>query len=425
MPQEGTYDAVVVAEEGPAVAASNPAAAVAADEELAVASEQAACAASDAAAAAAATEEHKAQEHLAVAASNAAQACTPEKQNEIAAPQEEPTKMTECAAADAAAAVAEAMIASRATSAQAEAAAAALRHPSPAPLRLREIAAPLCVQTTVAGDSAKVPVMAAVEGPAQSRRPKSVEAWYQKEGGCLEKLLDLARAVRQPRQSVGYSAFLVFAMLRKLRIWVWEGNNRVDIASVFLPSWARENMSASVEADAVCCTAVPCNNGPPTFAPVSAQHPLRTATHYVAVVHTGVIDDSDTTSLDGYYASLGQQVISTVADGDCGIDAMLKIVGERSTPLARKQLREELADFMVGRIQQRWFQEVMAACQEVTWEAVKQFRELEQCVSEGHLVAPSVVAPAVAEAAEDVSSRAASCVRRVAESGCVAHRLEG
>ena len=44
----------------------------------------------------------------------------------------------------------------------------------------------------------------------------------------------------------------------------------------------------------------------------------------------------------------------------------------------------------------------MAACQEVTWEAVKQFRELEQCVSEGHLVAPSVVAPAVAEAAEDV-----------------------
>ena len=145
MPQEGTYDAVVVAEEGPAVAASNPAAAVAADEELAVVSEQAACAASDAAAAAAATEEHKAQEHLAVAASNAAQACTPEKQNEIAAPQEEPTKMTECAAADAAAAVAEAMIASRATSAQAEAAAAALRHPSPAPLRLRETAAPLCV----------------------------------------------------------------------------------------------------------------------------------------------------------------------------------------------------------------------------------------------------------------------------------------
>ena len=103
---------------------------------------------------------------------------------------------------------------------------------------------------------------------------------------------------------------------------MWEGSNRVDIASVFLPSWASEGMSASVEADAACCTAVPSNNGPPTFAPVSAAHPLSTATHYVAVVHTGVIDDSDTTSLDGYYASLGQAAISTVADGDCGVDAM-------------------------------------------------------------------------------------------------------
>ena len=134
---------------------------------------------------------------------------------------------------------------------------------------------------------------------------------------------------------------------------MWEGSNRVDILNVLLPpcaSWASEGMSASVEADVACCTAVPSNNGPPTFALVSAEHPLSLATHYVAVVHIGFLDDSDATSLEGYYASLGQQVIPIVADGDCGIDAMLKIVGELSTPLARKQLREELADFMVARI---------------------------------------------------------------------------
>ena len=251
--------------------------------------------------------------------------------------------------------------------------------------------------------------MAAVEAPAAPLHA-SVKAGFRKDGGCLETLLDLARAVRKPRQSVGYSAFIVFASLRKRRIWVWEGSNRVDIASVFLPSWASEGMSASVEADAACCTAVPSNNGPPTFALVSAAYPLSTATHYVAVVHTGVFDDSDTTSLDGYCASLGQAVISIVADGDCGIVAMLKIVCERSTPLVRKQLREELANFMIARIQQRWFQEVMAACQEVTWEAVKQFHELEQCVSEGQLVAPSVVAPAVAVAAEDIRALAPQAV---------------
>ena len=83
--------------------------------------------------------------------------------------------------------------------------------------------------------------MAAVEAPT-APRPASVEVGFRKDGGCLEKLLDLARAVRKPRQSVGYSAFIVFALLRKMRIWVWEGSNRVDIASVFLPSWATEGM---------------------------------------------------------------------------------------------------------------------------------------------------------------------------------------
>ena len=81
---------------------------------------------------------------------------------------------------------------------------------------------------------------------------------------------------------------------------------------------------------------------------------------------------------------------------------MLKMVGESSAQLTRNKLREEIADFIVARIQQRWFQEVMAACQEVTWEAVQELHELQQCVSEAELVAPLMVAPAVAEAAEDV-----------------------
>ena len=118
VPQEGTYDAVVVAEEGPAVAASNVAAAVAAEEELAVASAQAEpakateCAASDAAAAVAASEELGAQEELAVAASDAAAAVAAEEEIAVAAAQDEPAKAAECVASDAAAAVAVAMVAS-------------------------------------------------------------------------------------------------------------------------------------------------------------------------------------------------------------------------------------------------------------------------------------------------------------------------
>ena len=84
----------------------------------------------------------------------------------------------------------------------------------------------------------------------------------------------------------------------------------------------------------------------------------------------------DASSVDGFYGALGAAVISTVADGDCGPDAMLHMVGAMSTVDARRRLRGQIADFIVERAKQRWFQEVMAACQEITWEDVAELQRL-------------------------------------------------
>ena len=69
-------------------------------------------------------------------------------------------------------------------------------------------------------------------------------------------------------------------------------------------------------------------------------------------------------------------VISTVADGDCGPDAMMHMLGENSTFIARTQLREAIADYILSRAKERWFQEVLAACQELTWDDVDEIHRL-------------------------------------------------
>ena len=92
-------------------------------------------------------------------------------------------------------------------------------------------------------------------------------------------------------------------------------------------------------------------------------------------------------------------MIPTVTDGDCGIDAMLRMLGESSTLLTRTLVRGEIADFILERAKQRWFQEVMAACQEITFEDVADMQRLEEAVASEMPVAPLVSAAAVAGAA--------------------------
>ena len=105
--------------------------------------------------------------------------------------------------------------------------------------------------------------------------------------------------------------------------------------------------------------------------------------------------------MDGFYGGLGRAVISTVGDGDCGPNAMSHMLGENSIVIARTQVREAIADDIISRAKERWFQEMLAACQEITWEDVDGIHRLGEVFVSEASATQSADAPAVAKVSED------------------------
>ena len=48
-------------------------------------------------------------------------------------------------------------------------------------------------------------------------------------------LLALARSIRRPGYYVGYSAFILFALLKRCKPCAWEGREKVHLLQVFAP----------------------------------------------------------------------------------------------------------------------------------------------------------------------------------------------
>ena len=238
--------------------------------------------------------------------------------------------------------------------------------------------------------------------PAAGVAPAVAGVASRRDHNPITKIIQLSREIRAPRKYIGYSAFLVFALLHKTKVYVWEGDNRVDLTKVFLPDWAYAELSDSLNVDAAVCTGEEQGDGSRKWVPISDKHPLCTCRHYVSLCYTGVCYVSeDTSTVDGFYGGLGAVVISTVADGDCGPDAMMHMLGENSTFIARTQLREAIADYILSRAKERWFQEVLAACQELTWDDVDEIHRLGEVFVSEAPAAQSSDAPAVAEGSED------------------------
>ena len=223
--------------------------------------------------------------------------------------------------------------------ASADAAAAGERNvwvPTAGTLRLRDIA-PALGSPDAGRDGARA-------APPAPPEPAPLLPLASAGQDAVSKLLALSRQVRRPRTWVGYSAFVVFGALRGIRVHVWEGRNRVDVTRVFLPAWLYEKLEDNAVADAALCAAVADERGPPQWAPVSEERPAGTCSHYVVLQHSGELGpDGGNTSgfVDGFYAAVGYVVVSTKADGDCGIDALLQMLGCPSNALSRRQLREE------------------------------------------------------------------------------------
>ena len=248
------------------------------------------------------------------------------------------------AIAEAASAVEAALKESAAPAALSAEGVAPVAFPQPAPLAVRDIAEPVLTGTEIAAVSAFEKT--AANAGAVVAPPAPAGALSQQGQRCFETLMKLSRSIRGTpggrRGWIGYSAFVIFALLRKVRVYVWEGRNRVDLCKAVLPPWKLEELTREPAADAIACCAVPRDSGPPDWAPVSEEYPLILCNHFIAGVSTDFVDTTgDVSTVDGFYSALGVFVVSTVADGDCGLDCMLRMTQEVSTRESRRELRQD------------------------------------------------------------------------------------
>ncbi len=208
-------------------------------------------------------------------------------------------------------------------------------------------------------------------------------------------LLALAREIRRPRAYVGYSAFILMALLKKCQPCVWEGASFIDLLEVFAP-WAKEHCTTPLPVRAVPCGLVAQAGGSVELAPISDEHPLSKTCHFVAGITIPECQAPPSScSFEALYASLGVAILASVLDGDCALDVMTMMLGIPPSGSARNDLRIELSDYLMARIGEPWLHDIMVACQELRQEDVSLYRSGDAKI----LAAPTAPAPAVAESA--------------------------
>ena len=221
-------------------------------------------------------------------------------------------------------------------------------------------------------------------------------------------LLALARTIRRPRTYVGYSAFILMALLKRCRPSAWEGKELVDLLKVFAP-WA-DDCTNECPVYAIPCALIAQPQGTAALAPISEEHPLDTCCHFVGgmkIPGTAVADKNF--KFEVLYASIGIAILGTVLDGDCGLEVMTMMLAQPSSFNARQQLRTEISDYLMDRIREPWMHDLMVACQELPEKLVTLAKSARFAAPEVAapkvLEAPPNVAPAVAEISEESETR--------------------
>ena len=163
-------------------------------------------------------------------------------------------------------------------------------------------------------------------------------------------------------------AFLVFALRRRVRVFVWYGTRREDIVETYAP-WALQFMSEEVAFEAIATRTD--ENG---ICHILTTNSGRETNHWVACVKKGVKDgdreyvasEKAAVDLQHFYFSQGYIVILTVADGDCGFDVMCLMSGEPRRLAARNALRTELRNFVLKHAGNRALVSCMSTLGEVS-----------------------------------------------------------
>ena len=164
---------------------------------------------------------------------------------------------------------------------------------------------------------------------------------------------DINRFVDDLQETGSYTgvvAFMVFALLKQLRVFVWYGSQREDIIAKYAP-WASTQIQAGAPFEAIACRLTMSDAG------VASHHIVedpREVNHWVACVDQGgrhgdgaEADDEETQTFQAIYLSFNRIVTWTVCDGDCGLDVLCLMGGLSRCRLQRDSLRTELSAFVV------------------------------------------------------------------------------
>ena len=176
---------------------------------------------------------------------------------------------------------------------------------------------------------------------------------------------------------IGVSAFLLLALLRRLRLFVWYGLQRVDIVQEYAP-WASEAITDQTQFEAIgCVVGVDAATGE-TFLRVPED--ARDVNHWVAGVRVAgghgdgaegalaLLDSSsdETRTFAAIYFSVSLIVLETIADGTCGLDVMCLMLGLKREKVVRQALRWELGAFVLRHVGNRALIQSLFTLGEVT-----------------------------------------------------------
>ena len=180
-------------------------------------------------------------------------------------------------------------------------------------------------------------------------------------------LLALARDIRRPRNFLGYSAFILFGLCKKCQPRAWEGAYCYNLLQVFAP-WALDMCPQPCAVTAIPCALLGKPGGAIECVPIGEETPLSKTCHYlggidVPEVPSAVADSALT--FEEYYARLGVATLPTVCDGDCGVDVMSMMLGLPQSFDTRKQLRIDVSDYLLERMQEPWMLDLLVASQEL------------------------------------------------------------
>ena len=172
---------------------------------------------------------------------------------------------------------------------------------------------------------------------------------------------------------------------------MWEGANRIDIVHTFAP-WQDERCQEACSVDGVCCCLMPAVAGAARLVPVSEDAPLNQCQHFVAAALMDANMEAEGSGIVPFYSRLGAAVLGTVMDGDCGIDTMCMMLRRPQTIDARKEIRQELHDYLMERVREPWMQDIMQACQEISADDLEAYRSCGEA-SRGHAWAACAIVP--------------------------------